>query len=115
MRPLYLGIGMMAALNVLLGIVVVVIGAGLIVNYFSKKTQLERARLNVQKEFDEKRNIGFQVLRAALAETVDFRREFAEKDAESQKVLDFLEQISPEQYVKKLADGNRRIKMKGAV
>ena len=40
-----------------------------------------------------------------------FRAEFAEKDAESQKVLDFLEQISPEQYVRKLADSNRRIKV----
>jgi hypothetical protein len=35
--------------------------------------------------------------------------EFAERDGESQKVIDFLDQISPEQYVRKLGDSHRRI------
>lgn len=47
-----------------------------------------------------------------MAEVVDFRAEFDEKDRESEKVVDFLEQIAPEQYVRKLADSNRRIKLK---
>lgn len=46
-----------------------------------------------------------------MAEVVDFREEFVEKDAGSQQVLDFLEQISPDQYVRKIAESNRRIKM----
>lgn len=48
---------------------------------------------------------------ATLAEVVDFRLDFSEHDAESQSVIDFLEQISPDQYVRKLATSNRRIKM----
>ena len=54
---------------------------------------------------------GEQIIRATLAEIVDFRIEFAEKDAESAKVLDFLEQIRPEQYVNQLASSNRKIKI----
>ena len=50
-------------------------------------------------------------IRATLAEVVDFRAEFAAKDAQSQQVIDFLEQITPEQYVRKLADSNRRVKV----
>ena len=46
-----------------------------------------------------------------LAEVVDFRIEFADKDSESEQVIDFLEQLSPDQYVRKLATSNRRVKM----
>ena len=68
--------------------------------------------MNKQYEvFRKKRKSGHQIIRAVLAEVVDFRMEFDQKDAESQKVIDFLEQISPEQYVRKLADSNRRIKV----
>ena len=50
-------------------------------------------------------------IRATLAEVVDFRIEFADKDSESEQVIDFLEQLSPNQYVRKLATSNRRVKM----
>lgn len=69
----------------------------------------KRASQNMM--FEEKRTNGLQIIRAALAEVVDFRREFAKKDGESQKVLDFLDSISPDQYVRKLAGSNRRIKL----
>ena len=32
-------------------------------------------------------------------------------DSESEQVIDFLEQLSPDQYVRKLATSNRRVKM----
>ncbi len=54
---------------------------------------------------------GSQIIRAVLAEVVDFWIEFKQKDSESQRVLDFLEQITPEQYVRKLSESNRRIKV----
>ena len=78
-------------------------------NHFSKKNAMEQKRANVEQSFEQKRENGTKVIRATLAEVVDFRAEFASRDAESQKVIDFLEQISPEQYVRKLADSNRRI------
>ncbi len=92
-----------------LGIIAIIAGIGLVINHFSKKKNVETSRQNLEAQFEEKRKNGTQIVRATLAEVVDFRAEFAEKDGESQKVVDFLEQISPEQYVKKLSDSNRRI------
>ena len=106
-----IGVGMLIAGSAFLGLIAIVAGAGLMINHFSKKKQIEQNRQNIEKQFEEKRDKGSQIIRATLAEVVDFREEFAEKDAESQQVLDFLEQISPDQYVRKIAESNRRIKM----
>lgn len=83
----------------------------MVIYHFSKKKKKEQTRQNIEAQFGEKRKNGSQIIRAVLAEVVDFRAEFAEKDGESQKVIDFLEQISPEQYIRKLSDSNRRIKV----
>ena len=106
-----IGVGMLIAGSVFLGLIAIVAGAGLMINHFSKKKQIEQNRQNIEKQFEEKRDKGSQIIRATLAEVVDFREEFAEKDAGSQQVLDFLEQISPDQYVRKIAESSRRIKM----
>ena len=92
-----------------LAIIAVIAGVGMVINHFSKKKQTEVNRQNISVQFEQKRTNGIQIIRATLAEVVDFRAEFARKDSESQKVIDFLEQISPEQYVRKLANSNRRI------
>lgn len=94
-----------------IGLIAIIAGVGMVINHFSKKKQMEQTRQNIEAQFEEKRRNGTQVIRATLAEVVDFRAEFAEKDAESQQVIDFLEQISPEQYVRKLSDSTRRIKV----
>ena len=91
--------------------IAIIAGVGLVINHFSKKKNIEQTRQNIAAQFEEKRKNGSQIIRATLAEVVDFRAEFAEKDGESQKVIDFLEQISPEQYVRKLSDSRRRIKV----
>ena len=106
-----IGAGMFLAGSVFLGLIAVIAGIGMIINHFSKKKSIQTNRENVQKHFEEKRVIGSEIIRAVLAEVVDFRAEFAMKDAESQQVVDFLERITPEQYVRKLADSNRRIRM----
>ena len=93
------------------GIIAIVAGAGLVFNHFSKKKQSEASKESINTQYEERRNTGTGIIRATLAEVVDFRSEFATKDVESQKVIDFLSQISPEQYVRKIADTNRRIKM----
>lgn len=106
-----IGVGMVIAGSAFLGLIAIVAGALLMINHFSKKKQIEQNRQNIEKQFEEKRDKGSQIIRATLAEVVDFREEFAEKDAGSQQVLDFLDQISPDQYVRKIAESNRRIKM----
>ena len=104
-----IGLIMMFAGNAFLGLIAIIAGVGMVINHLSKKNNIETRRQNITAQFNEKRTNGTQVIRAVLAEVVDFRAEFDEKDGESQKVIDFLEQISPEQYVRKLADSNRRI------
>lgn len=106
-----IGLIMTIAGSGFLGLIAIISGIGMVINHFSKKKKVEQNRQNIEVQFEEKRKTGSQIIRAALAEVVDFRAEFAEKDGESQKVIDFLEQISPEQYVRKLADSNRRIKV----
>ena len=107
----FIGLCMMIGSSKLLGLIAVIAGIGMMINHFSKKKKVEQKRQNIETQFETKREVGSKLIRATLAEVVDFRAEFAEKDSESQKVVDFLEQISPEQYVRKLADSNRRIKV----
>ena len=107
----FIGLCMMVGSSKLLGLIAIIAGIGMMINHFSKKKKVEQKRQNIETQFETKREVGSKLIRATLAEVVDFRAEFAEKDSESQKVVDFLEQISPEQYVRKLADSNRRIKV----
>ena len=106
-----IGLFMLMAGSGFLGLIAIIAGIGMVINHFSKKKKIEVNRQNIESQFEQKRVNGSQIIRATLAEVVDFRSEFAEKDAESQQVVDFLEQISPEQYVRKLSDSNRRIKV----
>ena len=104
-----IGLIMMLSNSGFLGLIAIIAGIGMVINHFSKKKKLDVNRKNISEKFEEKRTSGTQIIRALLAEVVDFRAEFAAKDSESTKVVDFLDQISPEQYVRKLADSNRRI------
>lgn len=104
-----IGLIMMFAVSAFLGLIAIIAGIGMVINHFSKKKKIEINRQNIEAQFEEKRKNGSQIIRATLAEVVDFRAEFASKDGESQKVIDFLDEISPEQYVRKLSDSNRRI------
>ena len=106
-----IGLVLMLVDSFFLGLIAVVAGVGLLINHLSKKKTVETNRQNIEAKFEEKRQSGSQIIRATLAEVVDFRAEFAARDSESQKVINFLEQISPEQYVRKLSDSNRRINL----
>lgn len=105
------GLGIMFAVNGFLGILFAIAGGCMLINYIKKKKDIDLKRASISARFEQKRKSGSSIIKATLAEVVDFRAEFAEKDAESEKVNDFLEQISPDQYVRKLADSGRRIKI----
>lgn len=106
-----IGIMMLISGSYFLGLIAAVAGVGMVIKHFSAKKNMDYSRDRIEKEFEEKRDKGSQIIRATLAEVVDFREEFAEKDGESQKVIDFLEQLSPDQYVRKLTGTGRRINM----
>ena len=107
----FIGLGMLVSGNVFLGLIAVIAGIGMVIHHFSSKKKIEAQRQNIEQQYQKRRESGGQIIRATLAEVVDFRAEFAEKDSESQKVVDFLDQLSPDQYVRKLADSNRRIRV----
>lgn len=106
-----IGIFMLVTGSTFLGLIASIAGAGMMINHFSKKKKNDQYRKQIEMQFKSKQISGEQIIRATLAEIVDFRMEFANRDRESQKVIDFLEQITPDQYVKKLANSNRRIKI----
>lgn len=106
-----IGLVMLLFGNKFLGLIAVIAGVGMVLNHFSKKKDIENKRQNIAERYEKKRSSGFEIIRATLAEVVDFRIEFADKDSESEQVIDFLEQLSPDQYVRKLATSNRRVKM----
>ena len=104
---LYAGIVLVACL--LAGqMILAVLGAGAIIYHFSCKNGLEKRKNNIITQFNDQKEQSITVLRATLAEVVDYRAEFAKRDSESNKVIDFLENLSPEQYVKTIA-GSRNI------
>ncbi|MBD8968626.1 MAG: hypothetical protein EGR88_06425 [Ruminococcus sp. SR1/5] len=106
-----IGLVMLLFGNKFLGLIAVIAGIGMVLNHFSKKKDIENKRQNIAERYEKKRSSGSEIIRATLAEVVDFRIEFADKDSESEQVIDFLEQLSPDQYVRKLATSNRRVKM----
>ena len=106
-----IGLMMMISGNVFLGLIAIIAGVFMVLKHKSNIENIETSRKKIEEQYENKRVNGEQIIRATLAEIVDFRIEFAEKDAESTKVLDFLEQIRPEQYVNKLASSNRKIKI----
>lgn len=106
-----IGLVMLLFGNKFLGLIAVIAGVGMVLNHFSKKKDIENKRQNIAERYEKKRSSGSEIIRATLAEVVDFRIEFADKDNESEQVIDFLEQLSPDQYVRKLATSNRRVKM----
>lgn len=104
-----IGLILMLSSNMLLGLVAVIAGIAFVVKYYSQKKNVERMLALYDEQFEKSRESGTKILLGLLAEVVDFRRAFAEKDAESTKVIEFLEDISPEQYVRKLSTSPRRI------
>ena len=89
--------------------ITIILGVLLVVYHFGAKSRINELIQKTIAKYEEKLENGKQIIRAIIAEIVDFRIEFSEKDTESQKVLDFFEQIKPEEYIKKLGKTERKI------
>lgn len=76
-----------------------------------KHGSLIENKKNINNDYEINRKNGIEILRACLAEVVDFREEFDLRDSESEYVVDFLNRISPEQYIKKIPGSNRKVKL----
>jgi hypothetical protein len=95
-----LGIG-----TILISLIAIAIAAWVIL---SQKKSVEKSRNKVITDFENFRQTSQEILNGFLAEVVDYRRLYSVKDKESEKVVDFLKELSPEQYI--TIQGNSRVR-----
>ena len=86
-----------------------IVAVGMILYHFSAKSKIQKIIQKTIESYSQKLESGKQIIRATIAEIVDFRVEFSERDVESKKVLDFFEQIKPEEYIRRLTNAERKI------
>ena len=89
--------------------ITIILGIGLIIYHFTAKQKVQKLIQKTIEKYAQKLESGKQIIRATIAEIVDFRVEFSERDVESKKVLDFFEQIKPEEYIRRLTNAERKI------
>ena len=89
--------------------ITIILGIGLIIYHFTAKQKVQKLIQKTIENYAQKLESGKQIIRATIAEIVDFRVEFSERDVESKKVLDFFEQIKPEEYIRRLTNAERKI------
>ena len=104
------GLLMMFAGHLFLGIIAAVAGIFFVVKHFSSKKSIESDRQRIIQDYENLTNNSIVILRAMMAEIVDFIAEFNQKDARAADVVEYLEQISPEQYVRKLSGTRRHVR-----
>lgn len=118
MLPAAIGLGVIALIGFIAGgggwILAILCAIGGIysgVKYYSAKKQMEQGQARIRSDYETKRSEGTTIIRAMLAEVVDYRREFSQKDAQSAQVLAFLDSITPEQYVRKMPNSTRKVRV----
>ena len=90
-------------------LITIILGIGSIVYHITAKQKIKKLIDKINNAYAQKLESGKQIIRATIAEIVDFRVEFSERDVESKKVLDFFEQIKPEEYIRRLTNSERKI------
>ena len=90
-------------------LITIILGIGSIVYHITAKQKIKKLIDKINNAYAQKLESGKQIIRATIAEIADFRVEFSERDVESKKVLDFFEQIKPEEYIRRLINAERKI------
>lgn len=71
---------------------------------------IDTTKADVSEQMRKRKEAGTGILRATLAEVVDFRREYAAKNSEGDKVEDLLENMDSSQYLHRLEGSSRRVR-----
>ena len=110
---LFMGILLFAAgrSGFVLAFIAIAAGIALLTNYFSKERNIEEQQKDIEDQYMDRREKGNQIIRALLAEVVDYRNEFEKRDSESQKVVDYLEHLTPNESIWKSKESGRRINL----
>ena len=85
-------------------------GAVIFNAYIKAKKRMDSIHARITEEYQKQEEEGKQMLRGVIAEIVDYRTEIARLDAESEKVIDFLQGLNPAQFIGG-ADGSRRVRV----
>ena len=85
-------------------------GAVIFNAYIKAKKRMDSIHARITEEYQKQEEEGTQMLRGVIAEIVDYRTEIARLDAESEKVIDFLQGLNPAQFMAS-ADGSRRVQI----
>ena len=88
---------MMAALLTIVGVVGVVFG------FRARKKAIEDMK-SIQQEYRDKRRVYTLMLRKAIAELVDWRREFKKRDGQAEEVLTYMSEIHPSNLIAQKAE-----------
>ena len=85
----------------------IMIGAGAF--FFFKHQNLERVRQQTREALEKERDSVFGILKAALAELTDFRREVAQEDLKADRVTELLHALSSPEYILKRPEQSRAV------
>lgn len=91
------GLGVMGLID--MSVLMIVLGLGGVVWFFTAKSGIRKGLQQTELDFAKLQEDSANILKAALAELVDWRNEFGKEDKEYNKVMQFLESISPEQHI----------------
>lgn len=107
-----IAMGIIGGIIAVLGIATIIvslIAIGLAVfGILSQKKSVEKNKNKIITDIEEFRKSAQEILNGFLAEVVDYRRLYSVKDKDSEKVVDFLKEISPEQYI--VVQNNARVR-----
>lgn len=90
------------AASPILGVIGLVVAGLWVFNVKSNNEKIRNSRTNLKKKYTETINSGQEVIRALMAEVVDFRRELGAVDSQSENVNNFLDKLEPASYVSSL-------------
>ncbi|MFC6322196.1 hypothetical protein [Companilactobacillus baiquanensis] len=107
-------IGIILALSghTIIGVVLALFGGYWAIHSKRKIDIIEKRKQEIIQQFEDQKKDGANIIRQIMAETVDIRDEFAVADAEYNKVIEFLDQLTPQQYVRNLKTSTRHINVK---
>jgi len=90
------------------------IGLGLLIWAATAKGRQAKQHDNIRKNYAQRREAQANILRATLAETVEWRRAFGREDKAVDQVTAFLNLIAPDAQTSRVQDGVRRVDLTNA-
>ena len=77
--------------------------------YFYAKWKLDQSKVQVQQHFNNLRETSPKILKAVLAEVVDWRKDYATSDGQADDLRKYLQAITPEQHTSTKFDSGRSV------